>query len=232
MPGTPLNWDRVHVRLGRSERSLWRSDHQLDAAWFASRVIGFDFWFIWNGRGFIRPVEGQPIRLHPGVCLWMRPGQFCEAWSESGSRLGLSFFHFKLYEDGDRLIEPEELAELPFYYEAMEFTHFDVLTRQVLNRTKIEHAKQLMRTTRLPVHEIASDLNYGNAFHFSKQFKDYVGLSPRAFRNAENLGASTGRGSPRGKPRFQPFERSPPPFEAPGSPQSSRASHDSGDNKF
>lgn len=114
-----------------------------------------------------------------------------------------------------RLIEPEELAELPFYYEAMDFTPFDVLTRQALIQTKIEHAKQLMRTTCLPIHEIASDLNDSNAFYFSKQFKDYVGLSPRAFRNAENLGASTGRGSPRGQPRFQPFEGSPPPFEAP-----------------
>ncbi len=46
-----------------------------------------------------------------------------------------------------------------------------------------ERAANLLRKTSLSVAEIAEQLNYCDAFHFSKQFKKHTGLSPRDFRN-------------------------------------------------
>tara|TARA_B110000977_G_C10888035_1_gene420250 strand:- start:52 stop:837 length:786 start_codon:yes stop_codon:yes gene_type:complete len=51
-------------------------------------------------------------------------------------------------------------------------------------RVMNERAVNLLRKTNLGVGQIADALGYCDAFHFSKQFKQHNGLSPRAFRNA------------------------------------------------
>lgn len=53
---------------------------------------------------------------------------------------------------------------------------------EYINRYRIEKAKELLRTTPLKVQEIAREVGYWETGYFYKQFKKYVGLSPRDFK--------------------------------------------------
>lgn len=53
---------------------------------------------------------------------------------------------------------------------------------EYINRYRIEKAKELLRTTPLKVQEIARQVGYWETGYFYKQFKKYVGLSPRDFK--------------------------------------------------
>lgn len=53
---------------------------------------------------------------------------------------------------------------------------------EYINRYRIEKAKELLRTTSLKVQEISRQVGYWETGYFYKQFKKYVGLSPRDFK--------------------------------------------------
>ncbi|MFC7681606.1 response regulator [Paenibacillus sp. GCM10028914] len=53
---------------------------------------------------------------------------------------------------------------------------------EYINRYRIEKAKELLRNTPLKVQEIAREVGYWETGYFYKQFKKYVGLSPRDFK--------------------------------------------------
>lgn len=52
---------------------------------------------------------------------------------------------------------------------------------EYINRYRIEKAKELLRNTPLKVQEIAREVGYWETGYFYKQFKKYVGLSPRDY---------------------------------------------------
>ena len=54
------------------------------------------------------------------------------------------------------------------------------------NRLRIEHAKQLLLDTSLPVSEIGTHVGYASPSYFCDAFKKAVGVSPREFRESEN----------------------------------------------
>lgn len=66
----------------------------LEAGW-ATTLQEYDLWLVWSGRGIMRLVDGE-IALHPGRCIWMRPGHTYEASQDANDRLGVSFAHFTL----------------------------------------------------------------------------------------------------------------------------------------
>ena len=51
---------------------------------------------------------------------------------------------------------------------------------------KISLAKQMLKDTNLPVKEIAKQLSFADEYYFSNVFKAKTGVSPSAFRKAEN----------------------------------------------
>jgi len=51
-----------------------------------------------------------------------------------------------------------------------------------INDMRIEQAKILLVTSNLTVGEIALSLGFADQFHFSKTFKNAVGLSPTEYR--------------------------------------------------
>jgi len=53
---------------------------------------------------------------------------------------------------------------------------------EYINRYRIEKAKELLRSSRLKVHEIARQIGYWETGYFYKQFKKYVGISPTEFK--------------------------------------------------
>ena len=53
----------------------------------------------------------------------------------------------------------------------------------IVNGLRIDHAKKLLTTSTLKVHEIGLQLGYSDSAHFSKNFKNLVGASPLEYRN-------------------------------------------------
>lgn len=51
-----------------------------------------------------------------------------------------------------------------------------------LNTIRLQHAKELLRNTQLPVQDIASKVGFGNYSHFIQMFKQHEGITPYAFR--------------------------------------------------
>jgi AraC-like DNA-binding protein len=54
--------------------------------------------------------------------------------------------------------------------------------REYLHLLRIHRACEFLRTTTLPIKEIASRVGYRDPFHFSRQFKAFKGLSPSQYR--------------------------------------------------
>ena len=83
----------------------WR----LESGWSA-RLTDFDLWLVWSGRGKMQLTDRE-IDLHPGTCVWMRPGRRDAARQDPNDRLGVSFAHFTLQESAD-FVPPFEVAEV------------------------------------------------------------------------------------------------------------------------
>ena len=62
----------------------------------------YDLWFVWAGRGEMK-IDGRPVVLAPGTCVWMRPGRVYEAAQEPTARLGVNYLHFRLLRGGRTL---------------------------------------------------------------------------------------------------------------------------------
>jgi AraC-like DNA-binding protein len=60
--------------------------------------------------------------------------------------------------------------------------HFGVSPHQYFLRLRIQHAQDLLRSTDLPLKEIADYCGFADVHHFSKTFKRRVQLAPGAFR--------------------------------------------------
>lgn len=87
-----------------------------------------------------------------------------------------------------------ELAELACY-ERSHFTTlftklFGVPPARFITRQRIELAQLMLKTGNPPLEEVARDLGFSDAFHLSKTFKRYTGMSPRDFRKSERRFAS------------------------------------------
>lgn len=54
---------------------------------------------------------------------------------------------------------------------------------EYLNSLRIERAASLLRSTSVPINEIADQVGYKDYFYFSKLFKKSRGVSPKSFRN-------------------------------------------------
>lgn len=63
--------------------------------------------------------------------------------------------------------------------------HFGKNFVQYKNEVRIEHAKQLLRDTQLPISEVAVQCGFDNISYFSLVFRQITGTSPLQFRNAQ-----------------------------------------------
>jgi AraC family transcriptional regulator len=70
------------------------------------------------------------------------------------------------------------------YYFVEMFKHSTGYTPyQYVLRCRVEHAKLLLRTTNLPIVEIALQVGCKNQSHFAKLFRKLTGTTPRMYRN-------------------------------------------------
>ena len=72
------------------------------------------------------------------------------------------------------------------YFIALFRQLFAITPHQYLQRRRIEYARIMLRGNNEKLENIAVKLGYGNAFHFSKVFKQHTGISPSEFRQRQN----------------------------------------------
>jgi two-component system response regulator YesN len=56
-----------------------------------------------------------------------------------------------------------------------------VTLTKFLQSVRMENAKHLLQSTRLKVNEVACKVGYPDEAHFSKDFKAFVGMSPKHY---------------------------------------------------
>ena len=86
----------------------------------------------------------------------------------------------------EKEIEPAELANMAH----LSVSHFHKLFQNLvgqspmiyIKRMRINKAQKLLATTTASVKEIASDLGFKNAFHFSREFSKVLGIPPIEYR--------------------------------------------------
>jgi AraC-like DNA-binding protein len=83
-------------------------------------------------------------------------------------------------------ITPSMLADLmelsPNYFSRIFHRSFGLAPRQWIVRDRIQKAATLLMETELKAKEIAYQLGYCNRYLFSQQFKQVMGVGPRAYR--------------------------------------------------
>lgn len=60
--------------------------------------------------------------------------------------------------------------------------HFHITLSQYVNHLRLEHARQLLQETQLPVTEVALRSGYPNVSYFIRSFKKMYGVSPLRYR--------------------------------------------------
>ncbi|NGZ75403.1 response regulator transcription factor [Saccharibacillus alkalitolerans] len=74
----------------------------------------------------------------------------------------------------------------PSYFSALFKEQTRVTFSEYVTRRKIQHAKQLLLTTNLPIGEVAEESGYKTAKYFIKIFKELEGMTPSTYRKLEN----------------------------------------------
>lgn len=52
-----------------------------------------------------------------------------------------------------------------------------------LSKRRLDEAKKMLRTTDLPIGQISDQIGFNSPIHFSRLFKQHLGVSPQAYRN-------------------------------------------------
>jgi len=83
-----------------------------------------------------------------------------------------------------------EVACLSEYHLARMFrTSFGLPPAAWIAQQRIERARLLLRTTALPLAQVAARCGYANASHFSHRFREAAGVAPMLFRQAVGTAA-------------------------------------------
>lgn len=69
-----------------------------------------------------------------------------------------------------------------FYMQKLFKQHMGLSPNEYLIHTRLNRAKQLLRTTAAPISQIAMDVGINNIGHFISLFKKYEGCTPNAYR--------------------------------------------------
>jgi len=70
----------------------------------------------------------------------------------------------------------------PSYLTKIFVKHFNITPSKYIQNYRINIAKQLLGDYSLTINMVANLVGYTDQFHFSKSFKQVVGMSPTAFR--------------------------------------------------
>ena len=124
-----IDWTEYRVKLVSAGRTRTPPGWSLDRKW-SLRLKDMDLWFVWAGRGGMVIDEVHKIDLHPGVCVWARPGSIYEAWHDPKQRLGVSYNHFDLLNRAGK-IRPTTMPLPPQWHEVADVSFVEASMRRI-----------------------------------------------------------------------------------------------------
>lgn len=78
-----------------------------------------------------------------------------------------------------------KISRTKLYLRLKELT--DLSPTELILKFKMEHSKELLGNYLVSVNELALKLGYNSANYFSKQFKEYYGMTPTQYRNEKGV---------------------------------------------
>jgi AraC-like DNA-binding protein len=95
---------------------------------------------------------------------------------------------FSALSDSDHVLPVPEMAAI-CHLSVSRFHHLfreavGMSPQRFFRQQRLEQAARMLTETDLPLAAIASDLAFADPFHFSRQFRQYHGISPSAYRQA------------------------------------------------
>ena len=99
-------------------------------------------------------------------------------------RDAVDYLHSSYLENGFKIESLFEMSDIsPRYFETLFFDKFNMTPKEYITSLKLNHAKELLKSEKLSVSEIASALGYSDVYHFSKMFKKKTGYSPTEYKH-------------------------------------------------
>ncbi len=100
------------------------------------------------------------------------------------ARIGLSLaFLHDHYHDTPSLAQTAEVVHIsPFHFHRLFTREVGLSPKHYLQRKQLQMARWLLRTSRMPVGEIASRIGFASHGHFTSTFHRIVGVSPTEYR--------------------------------------------------
>jgi len=167
-----LDWANLVVRVVYPGRVRCEPSWSLGRSW-SNQLYDYDLWYVWAGRGSIC-IDGKPLALQAGVCLWARPGVLYLADHDVNDRLGVSFCHFTL-EHVNGTVYPRDGPPPglpPIVHHIHDVPYADGVMRRVVDLTERDDAQAadaLLRGLLIDIdhghHAPAPEMPTGTALH-------------------------------------------------------------------
>jgi len=168
-------WEQLEKDWHTNIKYLYKSDSTLHENELDDIICLSDFyattleWF----RYIVSTLKGNTESLFPNI----------------DSRLRSIFYYVN--ENISKKITLEELADLIYVSKSHLIYLFKEYIGQppmdYVKKIKIQKAKELLLTTKLPLNKISERIGYDNQSQFSRAFRQDTGMSPTAYRNSEQL---------------------------------------------
>lgn len=175
------------------------------AGWWQAlhAALGWEAWLTGRQSARLTPAEAQGLGAELGaLAAGAQPLALLQAWSRvrdylmRGTRPAaeqIPDWLEALRLDMARL--PEALAEPIAFWQARSARspehlarscrrHYGITFSELLNRARVERARQLLRTSDAKVIAIAMDCGFGNMAHFHRVFLRLTGMTPQQWRLA------------------------------------------------
>lgn len=113
---------------------------------------------------------------------YAQPSSPAQSMKESNVRQMLTYLNLN-YRNSFTLDELAGTMHLNKYYMChcfKEVTGFSI--NNYIARRRVEEAKRLLQVSNEPIGRLSEQLGFGNSIHFSRLFKQYVGVSPQMYR--------------------------------------------------
>ena len=65
--------------------------------------------------------------------------------------------------------------------------HTGMSPKRYVDKLRMQQACEILSSTVSPIAEVAHQFGYSDPYHFSRRFKDIIGLSPENYRNSYSL---------------------------------------------
>ncbi|MDF2662781.1 MAG: transcriptional regulator [Paenibacillus sp.] len=94
----------------------------------------------------------------------------------------IAFIRDHLRDDLNRATLARHLSVSPGHFAGMFKRHTGYSLSEYVHRLRMDQARFLLRSTHIPIHQIAAEIGYDDSFYFSRRFSKENGMSPRDYR--------------------------------------------------